>query len=282
MTKIIGISISVSSDLGALGFGQPHLDDANIEIARLLLQQGYKLAYGGDLRKNSFTISLCELVNGYTPLNDKNSTFLHSYLGFPIGNDLDIDKESKYFGAVKFRKLPLPNDLKPMEVTEMFKDETSESRYYWFRSMTAMREKMNNDIDARVVLGGQSKGFKSKFSGIAEEVLLAMQAQKPVYLCGAFGGATKSIIEAITNGKSERLNLEYFKDDKKYLDAVTLYNSRHENDIVNYENLNTFFREKGIDGLNNGLTQEENKLLFETIHIPQMIALILKGLKSIS
>ena len=142
-----------------------------------------------------------------------------------------------------------------------------------------MREKMNIDISARVVLGGQSKGFKSKFSGIAEEVLLAMQAQKPVYLCGAFGGATLSIIEAITNGKSERLSLDYFGGDTRYLEAVNLYNSRHENDKVDYNNLNTFFKEKGIEGLNNGLTIEENKILFKTIHIPQMVSLILKGLK---
>ncbi|MEI6947337.1 hypothetical protein V9K67_09110 [Paraflavisolibacter sp. H34] len=276
--KVIGISISKSSDLASLGFADAHLENAQVEIARYLLYQGYKLAYGGDLRKEGFTRQLFMLVDNYVPLEKEKEVVLHSYLGYPIGADLTKEEKANLKKAVHFEVLPLPPDLPAMPPQQMKEDKTPESRYYWFRSMSNMREKMNKAIDARIVLGGQSKGFKSKYPGIVEEVFLAMQTAKPTYLCGAFGGATQSIIEAITKKTSPRLSMNYFTD-SLYKESVALYNQKRPDEPVDYQAITTFFSNKGIEGLKNGLTEEENKLLFSTIHIPQMISLILKGLR---
>lgn len=278
----VGLSISQSGDLGKLGFGKSHLDDANIEIARYLLHQGHKLAYGGDLRTNGFTEQLFGLVKSYAlhSQNSDNGPYLYSYLGFPISNNLTVKQQTDLLNDVTFEKLELPDELN-MSSKDMIEDLSIESRYNWFRSMSHLREKMNNDIDARIVLGGQSKGFKSKYSGIVEEVILAMKSKKPVYLCGAFGGATYSIIEVLTKGKSDRLKVEYFEGDVQYLGAINLFNLKHETNKIDYEEIVDFFRKTGINGLNNGLNDDENKTLFQTIHIPEMISLILKGLKKI-
>ena len=37
-------------------------------------------------------------------------------------------------------------------------------------------------------------------------------------------------------------------------------------------------QQAGIAGLNNGLTEDENRLLFMTPYVPVMVALVLKGL----
>ncbi|WP_028525195.1 hypothetical protein [Runella limosa] len=286
--KIIGISISESENIGALGFGNFHLEDANIEIARHLLTQGFTLAYGGDLRQMGFTEQLYELVNHFTPIEEEKRSYLHSFLGYPIGVDLTEEKQVKLLDLVKFHVLGLPNDLASKEPSELFACSNAEANYYWFRSMTQLRETINNAIDARIVLGGQTtpfspsgKGYKSKFSGIVEEVLLAMQANKPVYLCGAFGGAAQAVIDALQTGNSDVLKLAHFEDKTQYIETINLYNARHPDEKINFEELNQFFAERGIEGLNNGLSQDENKLLFATIHIPQMVSLVLKGLKQI-
>ena len=64
-TPSVGISISDSPDLRALGLSDGHLRDAMAEIALQLLASGISLAYGGDLRQHGFTRLLAELVGRY-------------------------------------------------------------------------------------------------------------------------------------------------------------------------------------------------------------------------
>ena len=51
----IGISVSDSPDLLALGLSDGHLRDAAARIALGVLALGKSLAYGGDLRQHGFT-----------------------------------------------------------------------------------------------------------------------------------------------------------------------------------------------------------------------------------
>ena len=47
---------------------------------------------------------------------------------------------------------------------------------------------MRQETRARIVLGGRVAGYKGRMPGIAEEALLSLQAQQPVFLLGGFGG----------------------------------------------------------------------------------------------
>ncbi len=51
--------------------------------------------------------------------------------------------------------------------------------------------------------------------------------------------------------------------------------------VTYYEALVSFFNKRGVKSLNNGLTEKENQRLFETIHLSEMVSLILKGLVSV-
>ena len=57
----LAISISESEDLEYLGFSINHMQDAMVEFARHALIQGAQLIYGGDLRKDGFTLILSDL-----------------------------------------------------------------------------------------------------------------------------------------------------------------------------------------------------------------------------
>ena len=61
----VGVSVSESPDLRALGLSDGHLRDAMAEIALHLFASGRSLAYGGDLRQHGFTEILAELVGRY-------------------------------------------------------------------------------------------------------------------------------------------------------------------------------------------------------------------------
>ena len=269
--KTIGVSISESDELGLLGLGKAHLEDINLEIARYLLAQGCTYAYGGDWRPQGFTHHLSELANSYFPFADEKKRIIN-FLGFPVGDGLTIEIESTYSHVVEFLRMGKPDFLPDM------KTDNVESRLVWFNSMTEMRQAMTTKIDARIVLGGRISKFMGKYPGIIEEAYLTIKSEKPVYLCGGFGGATAVIIEALLNKSSEKWNLNYYSNDNTYLNTVNLFNQNQSDEPVDYQKIFDFFQRKGINGLNNGLTVSENERLFHTIHIPEIIALILKGL----
>jgi hypothetical protein len=78
------------------------------------------------------------------------------------------------------------------------------------------------------------------------------------------------------------LTEEFQMQDKDYFDMVQKYNSSVKgSEPINYNQLIHFFHEKGIQGLNNGLSVEENQILFNTRQVPEMISLVLKGLATI-
>jgi len=163
-------------------------------------------------------------------------------------------------------------------------DDSVESKYVWARCLTVMREEMNRNTDARIFLGGKTLSFKGKYPGLFEEAYLALKDRTPVYLIGAFGGCTRAIIDAIKDKSPEEFRKNYQSQAPGYADFVEYYNREITNveggEPVNYPQLLNFFNEKTIGDLNNGLTLEENRKLFETASVPEIIGLVLKGLKN--
>ena len=81
----VGISVSESPDLRALGLSDGHLRDAMAEIALDLLASGRSLAYGGDLRQHGFTELLAELVGRYRNHPRHSGTIVVTdYLAWPV------------------------------------------------------------------------------------------------------------------------------------------------------------------------------------------------------
>jgi hypothetical protein len=72
--------------------------------------------------------------------------------------------------------------------------------------------------------------------------------------------------------------LNYYSNDTIYLNTVNHFNQNQSGELIDYQKIFDFFQTMGVNELNNGLTALENERLFHTIHIPEIIALILKGL----
>ncbi|MFA6147971.1 MAG: hypothetical protein WC899_07170 [bacterium] len=285
----VGISVSESPDMERLGFGGMHLEDAIVEFARFLLANGAALAYGGDLRVRGFSKMLFQVAEAHNRASgSSHRERIADFLAWPLHlkKKLPDSERAKWMQSACFHDVPLPRDLKVARNTYLEPD-SPENSYVWARCLTAMREEMNHHIDARVLLGGKVSGFRGKYPGIAEEGYLALRDGFPLYPAGGFGGCAKAVTGALLRRRPEVFSDIFQFKNREYAAMVGVYNDRATSpagaglEPVDYGGLRRFFEKKGVAGLNNGLSTAENKRLFETIHVPEMIALVLKGLRSL-
>ena len=259
--RAIAISISESVDMPALGLTDEHLRDAMAEIARHLLALGARLVYGGDLRQHGFSELLFELVARHRRDSDEsvNPIGVTNYLAWPVhilmhiaeieeaANDLS-DSEELVCLRLDGTRMPL--------VERRQCGSHQPTKVEWEDGLTAMRRTILEDTDARVVLGGRVDNYKGVMPGIAEEALLSLQSEQPLYLMGGFGGCARDIAETI--GLTE-----------PWVGSRPMWRGREAFDLFATSNLN------------NGLTAQENATLARTSHVDQAVTLILRGLLKI-
>lgn len=123
----------------------------------------------------------------------------------------------------------------------------------WTHGLTAMRHVLRRETQAKIVIGGRVDKYKGVMPGIAEEVLLSLQARQPLFLLGGFGGCARDIAETLKLIEPSAFSRPAWKC---------------RND----------FQVFGESDLRNGLTSDENRTLATTAHIDQAIVLILRGL----
>ena len=277
----IGISISESTDTDALGFTNLHVQDAMVEITRYLLVNNCKLIYGGDLRRGGYTFIFSELAKLYSKPENYHSFRIANYFAWPIHlNMLRSDDSEFKANNIQIEKLPLPDGI-DVDPAIFIKPDTIPHKIIWAKSLSNMRKIITENSQARVIMGGQIKNYMGKIPGVVEEAILSVRQKKPVYICGAFGGGAKTIVEAICQGKSHSLSDEFQNQDAEYFNFQTEWN-KTEVDKISFEQINKEFSDLGIKGLSdaNGLSEVDNMRLFGTPHITEMVYLILKGLKA--
>jgi len=279
--KTIGISISESDNLTELGYGIAHLRDAMIEVTRYILALGGKVAYGGDMRQGGFTELIFELLAYYKADNEllPNERFF-SFLAWPLSLNLTTEKQAELRQNVSFVKVSPPEDLELANKNEFMKPDSSEGLYVWSMCLTKMREEMESVCNARIFIGGRTKGFKGKCPGILEELLIAINNSHPVYLIGAFGGITKDIIDALNNEQSNSFSNEYYFDNSEYKKMFDIYNGKHPDSKIDYPKYFSMLKNLSFKEVSkiNGLSESENQRLAITPHISEVVYLILKGL----
>jgi hypothetical protein len=307
----VALSISESEDLGHFGASPLHLVSTMIEVARHALCHGAVIAYGGDLRERhpyGFTRQLFELVHAYDDLGRQRLERIRNYLAYHIAAELPKDEESRLIELATFVK-PLPKN-----VADRFRldpgnrkpilDDTPEHRYIRARCLTAMREAMCRETDARIMLGGRVSGHQGKYPGLLEEAYLTLCAGKPLYLVGGFGGCARLLIQMIRDNKRA---VELTRDYQRAHPRVARYpggDGSDQQEMVPFEQLEHSYLEyeqdpemgqeridydKCVDkflsanilDLRNGLSESENHDLFETSDLDRIVYLLMKGLAEV-
>ncbi len=299
--------ISFPAELLKLGFSYAHFEDAVYELARYFLASGFNLAYGGHLREGGFTERLHGLARQYGEQTQDPSLRLENFLAWFAHIGEPTDRLLQFQASSRQWRLPLPDDVRAElqldpKVIPPFASGSPESHYLHARGLTVMRETMTGKISARVILGGPLAGSSGRYPGLVEEADLAMKANLPIYLIGAFGGCTRAIIDAVEGRQPDSLTLagqvsldETFRHEHPekaktpYCQRAADFNTRavkHGLAPIDYAAVQSSFESTGSNNLaalsnNNGLTPAENRRLFETPHIAEMIYLVLKGLRTV-
>ena len=279
----VAISVSASEELEYLGLSTQHLDDISIEIARYLIVNGATMLYGGDLRQGGFTRLFAELSYQYKYLSDKECRFVN-YFPFPNSKTVDTNEKANFVKQqVKPIILNVPKHLGEIDINKEYKPLADvNDRFIYSECFADMRIHMAHDCNARIVLGGKQKGYLGYLPGIIEEAYHTFAAKKPIYILGGFGGAAKSLAQIILGEQPKQLT-NNFQYDSEFLKEFREYCEGKSSSPIDFDKVSAFFHQYSIEQLSalNGLSPDENKILFESTNIHELVFLIIKGLKNI-
>jgi hypothetical protein len=295
----VGISISeIISVKDGLhqGIGIWHLQDAMVELTRYLLACGATCAYAGNLQypfikdKNlNFTIQLIELLKAYnSDYKSEKKIINHVAAPYVVANQSNLELKAEVASLVEF-----------VEHTDEYfpKDKEDYSPAQKAASFTYMRQQMFHDQnEAQIFIGGKTEQSQSIILGIVEEAYYALKYRKPIYIVGAFGGVSQLLAELFLTGASPQLSAKFettqaSEDWKQMYQAYIQYIQEHPDweespeeiqQRVDYSALKLFFlrhrnKQQG-NYLHNGLSKEENEILFRSKNMLEITSLIIKGL----
>lgn len=274
--KKIAISISEPDSFTDGLLGKEAINDLAIEVARHLLAAKAELVYGGDLRQNGFTVKLAELSYQYAKSEHAvdDCVLFHNFSAWPIYNSIShIEKLFLKRHRVLTHIIDAPDGCTDEDKNKFILPHNLHYKVLWSESLTTMRNALEDFADALIVMGGRTSNFKGKMPGVFQEVSIAINLNKPIYIVGATGGCAsilrKCILEGISLKEAERM----YTVDEELIKAL------HETgEDVNGFNFLYSLKEGGLGKLKNGLTEEENIRLLNTTNITEIIALILYGL----
>ena len=263
----------------SLGIGSDMLRDLTTELLRHILKAGGFIIYGGDLRKEGFTELFRELSNQYGQCEKKQQDvfYFSNYLAWPLYNNMGLSEKEEYKKCRVELIEVSPSDAVPKEAEKEFSAPiTDEIRYMLATSLTKMRMCEEDKAVARILVGGRTSGFTGRMAGIVEEFIIAKEKNHPIYLIGGFGGAAKVLVDIIEKKDgvcSDTLKQKALSDDK-YRALYEYYESKGQH--IDYTGLNNMT----FTQLDNGLTEEENKRLFHSVNVMEIVSLVLKGLQN--
>ena len=282
--KNIGISISVpeKENLENIGQREEYLTELSQELAKYLLAIEATLVYGGDLRKDGFTENLILEAKIVRDRLKKDNIHLINYLAWPIyKKDTEEVKrwEAEYRDVLRFKRVEKSVSIESLLIEDKFIPPiTVDNCYIWAKCLTHMRQVMISSCKARICAGGKYSGYKGKIPGVLEEILITAERECPIYLLGGFGGVVQGVCQVY---KGESIP-EYFTNEwqiannTNYEQLMKRYEK--ENERIDYNDIVNKIRKIKLC---NGLTDEENIQLFNTVYIDEAIGLVLKGLNKL-
>lgn len=285
--KKLGISISEPPDteLRSIGQRSQHLTLLVQDIARYGLSYGAELVYGGDLRPGGFTEFLFQEGHAIQSRLKSLNVHLTNHIAWPIhlADTLDLREwKAKHRKVATMTVHDIPEDVRDLVTTTkaFLSPSDPQSSFVWSRSLAEMRGTMITSCDYRLSAGGRLTGYKGWMPGVLEEVAIAIELGKPVFLIGGFGGVTSRICEMIAKkAVPQELTYEWQLDNNPGLREMKVFAATRG---LNYEHLygQALNRIMSAD-LRNGLTMEENEILFETPFVDEVVHLFLKGIGNI-
>lgn len=284
----VGISISeVKGD----GFSSNHIHPDHLvrlaqDLAKHLLARSATLLYGGDLRPDGFTEFILDEA---TILKDRiggTQPHVENHLAWPlyVTDQEIIAWRARFREVMDTVEYDIPDDVSSGISQDVFLPPNNpQNLYIWSRCLTEMREKSISNSTARICAGGKLSGYKGKMPGVLEEVVLALNAEKPVFLLGAFGGVIGDVCTVILDDVvADSLTEDWqISHNEGYSDLQKIARSKGHH--CDYDSVRNTLKRFNVLELSAraGLTELEYKRLMLSPFIDECTYLILKGLSAI-
>lgn len=275
----VAISISESDNLLDLGLSKECVDDLMVEITRHLLISKAKMVYGGDLRQMGFTELFKDLAFQYGAFEKSRNDEMYftDFIAWPLHLNIKPETCDDYrHSRVKLTPVPalaFPN----IDTSKFICPDSVYNQYIWAENLTKMRTEMERVAKCRIIAGGKLSCFKGKMAGILEEFTIARRMGHPVYIVGGYGGCAQ-LLSAVVEGKE---NVDAFiriaSESASYKDLISYYDSIDS--PVDYAEVESYAKLDRL--LDNGLSEEENRRLFHSVNIMEIVSLILKGINNV-
>lgn len=268
--KKVAISISESEDAKQKGITKYYCHALALELSKYLIHSGAELLYGGDINYQinyNFTKTLIDTLENYCKDYNLDKT-LSNYVAGYLTDLITREQQLKYYGRVKFHLL---------QKSEIINDEYSADELNLINKsndLTAMREIMTKDMDVRIAVGGKKSGYTGRLPGVLEEIIYTLEAKKPLYIVGGFGGVAGEVANCLL-GKDNWFSNGVFYDETSEKKVNGLLGGVS---ITHYEK---YVLELKLGDLNNGLSDADNINLMLSNNINEIVALILKGMRNI-
>lgn len=275
----VAISISESDNLLDLGLSKECVDDLMVEITRHLLISKAKMVYGGDLRQMGFTELFKDLAFQYGAFEKSRNDEMYftDFIAWPLHLNIKPETCDDYrHSRVKLTPVPalaFPN----INTSKFICPDSVYNQYIWAENLTKMRTEMERVSKCRIIAGGKLSCFKGKMAGILEEFTIARRMGHPVYIVGGYGGCAQ-LLSAVVEGKE---NVDAFIriafESASYKELFSYY--ENIGSPVDYTEVESYAKLDRL--LDNGLSEEENRRLFHSVNIMEIVSLILKGISNV-
>jgi hypothetical protein len=302
--KNIGLSIGDpdETELRILGLSKQHIDDASRIIARMVLTAGGAVVYGGTLHDKSLTQCIFDMIGAYQRVGAALQP-LRNVTPWPWWYDVDAEWRVARHGYLEVIKCPAPPDRETGDAGNVVAGvsklmESIGGRCDLVRSLSGMRRELAARTDARILLGGKRHSFLGLYPGILEEALLAIERKQPLYVMGGFGGAAFNVAQALMGEAPKEFDMAFQRQHGKAIKYGEVMDA--------YAQLGTGRPELGLPDADygaatqalaahgaapgggastlsraNGLSDEENRMLFATASLDEAMYLIMKGLERV-
>lgn len=246
-------------------------------ITKHILSNGATLVYGGDLREGGFTE---HILNEALIIKDRlriECVNVENYVSWPIYKNKNyIDFKAKYALSAKMIECEPPKHINDLIESEDYNSQDKlKYRYIFGNSLLEMRKKRISTCDVCIFAGGKYKGYSGLMPGVLEEFLIAVEYKKPIYVLGGFAGVSSGIVEIILR----KIIPEKFTE-KWQIENNDEYDTFLSKYGYNYDILYDFEKIKNVN-LNNGLSHNDNLILFKTPLIDEAVHYLFKGLSNI-
>lgn len=282
----IGISISEVVDEGYsdLHLHLDHLYRLAQDLARHLLARSATLLYGGDLRPDGFTEFILDEAKILKERMSDAKPVVENHLAWPlyVPDEEITEWRATYHDVMSTIEHDIPSDIADMVNEKVFLNANSPEDYYiWSRCLSEMRKSSIFSSHVRICAGGKTSGYKGKMPGVLEEIVFAINAGKPLYLLGAFGGVVGDVCKVILGSETPDTFTESWQvsENEKYEEVQAIARSHGQDS--DYRLIVDNIRSVSLIELSNqcGLNEAEYRRLMASPFIDECIHLIIKGLK---